>query len=212
MKKLFTLIIGLMAALGTQAQGFEFQFHGQSLAEGETVVIAAEEDIFGELSCETNNMMDPTDGLMLKRLGGIATNATATLQITHNSLEQAFLQWCMGGECTPLGSRTFLTKQFAVMSETQVQFDATGIQSEGYLMATLKVTVGLESHSVRILFVNGDIDVDGIKALPQVESAKGAVYDLSGSQIVNCKLSNCKLPGGIYIVNDGTHIRKTFIK
>ena len=159
MKKIVTLMIGLIATLTSWAQGFEFQYQGESLPDGATVIIAAEEDLLGDMSCETNNAMDPTNGLMLKLLRGTTASATATLEITYNSLNGAALQWCMGGECTPLRNQTSLTKQFTMEGSRLVQFDAIGINGEGYLTATLKVTIGLESHKVYIVFVNGDYDI-----------------------------------------------------
>ena len=36
----------------------------------------------------------------------------------------------------------------------------------------------------------------------------GAVYDLSGRKIVNCKSSNCKLPKGLYVINGKTVLVK----
>ena len=53
MKKIITLSFVLMAALSSWAQGFVFQYQGESLADGATVIIAAEEDLFGDMSCET---------------------------------------------------------------------------------------------------------------------------------------------------------------
>ena len=70
MKKISTLCMCLLASLVVQAQGFVFQYQGQNLPDGETVIIAAEEDIFGELSCETNDLLDPDSGLVLKLLRG----------------------------------------------------------------------------------------------------------------------------------------------
>lgn len=204
MKRFFTLCIGLMVTLFAGAQGFVFQYQGENLADDATVIIAAEEDIFGDLSCETNNAMNPTDGLMLKLLNSTSAGATATLQITSNTLNADMLQWCMGGDCTTLGSQTSLTKRFTVNGSAQVQFDAIAISSEGYLTATLKVTIGLESHQVNIMFVNGDYD--SIKALPQRRSGEGAVYDLTGKRVQGRPSS------GIYFVNDGKHIRKVAIK
>ena len=52
MKRIFTLCVGLMATLFAGAQGFVFQFQGENLADDATVIIAAEEDLFGDLSCE----------------------------------------------------------------------------------------------------------------------------------------------------------------
>lgn len=204
MKKIFTLCIGLMGVLSSWAQGFEFQYQGQGLADGATVIIAAEEDLFGDLSCETNSAMNPTDGLMMKLLSSTTATASATIEVTYNTLNANMLQWCMGGECTPMNGRTSLTKRFTVNGQTQVQFDAIGIANEGYLMATLKVIIGLESHTVKILFINGDYD--SIKAIDKIDNEKGILYDLNGRKVQG------RPSPGIYIVTDGTHTRKMAIK
>lgn len=206
MKKISTLCMCLLASLVAQAQGFVFQYQGQNLPDGETVIIAAEEDIFGELSCETNDLLDPDSGLVLKLLRGTSSPVTAVLQITHNSLNAASIQWCMGTECSSMNSLTSLTKRFTMGDSEGVQFDATGIGSEGYLEATLKVTIGLETHQVNIIFVNGDYD--GIKEVEKFKSSiveKGAIFDLLGRQV---KRSS----SGICIVKDGERIRKVLIK
>lgn len=208
-KKILTLCFGLMAALSSWAQGFVFQFHGESLADGETVIIAAEEDLFGDMSCETNNAMNPNDGLVLKLLNGASAPATATLEITSNSLNAYMLQWCMGGDCTTLGSQTSLTKRFTVNGSAQVQFDAIAIGSEGILTATLKVTVGLESHKVYIVFVNGDYD--SIKTIDDGQlTMDNGIYDLNGRRI--SAEGNPLLKKGMYIVSDGKSVRKIAIK
>ena len=208
-KKILTLCFGLMAALSSWAQGFVFQFHGESLADGATVVIAAEEDFFGDMSCETNNAVNPNDGLMLMLLNGTSASATATLEITHNSLNGAALQWCMGGECTPLRNQTSLTKQFTMGSSRMVQFDAIGINGDGYLTATLKVTIGLESHKVNIVFVNGDYD--SIKTIDDGQlTMDNGIYDLNGRRI--SAEGNPLLKKGMYIVSDGKSVRKIAIK
>ena len=196
--------MSLLAGLAMQAQGFVFQYQGQNLADGETVIIAAEEDMFGDLSCETNNAMNPNDGLVMKLLGIASVNASATIQITHNTLDAGMLQWCMGGQCTPFNNKTSLTKTFKVEGSERVQFDAIGITGEGYLQANLKVTVGLESHQVNIIFANGDID--GIKSLSQSRSGKEVLFDLRGRQVQG------KPTSGIYILADGVCSRKVVIK
>lgn len=204
MKKLFTLCVGLLSVLPILAQGFVFQFEGQNLNNDETVIIVAEEDLFGDLSCETNSMMDPSNGLVLKLLKSAIANASATLQITHNSLTAESMQWCMGGECTPLGNQASLTKRFTVAGSETVQFDATNISGEGYLLATLKATVGLESRQVNIVFVNGDYD--GIPTLSQKENGKEAVYDLHGRKVQG------KPSAGMYIIADRKRVRKVAVK
>ena len=205
MKKIFTLCFGLMITLSSWAQGFEFQYQGESLADGETVIIAAEEDIFGDLTCETNSTMNPSDeGLVMKLLRGTTAIVNATLQITYNTLDADVLQWCMGGNCQAF--QASLTKQFTMGNSEKVQFDAIGISNEGYLTATLKATVGLESHQVIIMFVNGDYT--GIKEIEKYKSSEpqNGVYDLLGRQVQG------RTSSGLYIVTDGKHIRKVAIK
>ena len=207
MKKFFTLCMCLLAGLAVQAQGFVFQYQGENLEEGDTIMIAAEEDMFGDLSCETNNPENPNEGLVLKLLRGTTASATATLQIIINDLNATTLQWCMGGACTQLGSQTSLTKQFTLEGSRQVQFDAVDIKSEGYLSATLKVTIGLESHQVVILFVNGDYT--GIKEIKNEElkiKNEETVYDIQGRRVQGRPSS------GVYIVKEGGHIRKVAAK
>lgn len=195
MRKITTLIVALVAVLSLQAQGFVFQFQGEDLTDGETVVITAQEDLFGDLSCETSS-------LVLTLLRGTTATVTATLEVTSNSLNATALQWCMGGNCQTF--ETSLTKRFAMGFSEQVQFDAIGIQSEGYLKATLRATIGIESHQVNILFVNGD--VDGIKPLSQRRDGARAVYDLRGRRVQG------RLPVGMYIVTEGERVRKIAIK
>ena len=203
MKKILTLCMCLLASLAVQAQGFVFQYQGEDLAYDATVVIAAEEDLFGDLTCETNSTMNPSDeGLVLKLLKGTTASVTATLQITENTLNAQLLQWCMGGNCQTF--QTSLTKQFTMGSSEKVQFDAIGISSEGYLLATLKVTIGLETHQVNIIFVNGDYD--GIKEVRSEEMVNGKCFDLLGRQMQGGASS------GICIVKNGERIRKVLIK
>lgn len=176
MKHFFTLCVCLLASLVVQAQGFVFQYQGENLADDATVVIAAEEDLFGDLSCETNNVSNPTSGLMLKLLSGTSSSVTAIMQINHNSLNAASIQWCMGGECSSMNSLTTLTKRFMMIGSEGVQFDAIRIYGEGYLTATLKVTIGLETHRVNIIFVNGDYDGITINTYTLTYKVDGEVY------------------------------------
>lgn len=203
MKKIFTLMIGLMATLSSWAQGFVFQYHGENLEDGAEVIIAAEEDVFGEWSCMTNDELNPSDGLMLKLIWNTSASVRATLEVKHNSFDGAELQWCMGTGCQIL--RTSLTKQFTMGTSEAVHFDAVGINGEGFLTATLKVSIGLESHQVNIMFVNGDYD--GIHSPKSSREGKGVVYhDLLGRRVQG------RTSSGMYIVNDGEHLRKVIIK
>lgn len=204
MKKIFTLLIMMLVTVVATAQSFGFTFKGKTLSEGETVFIAAEEDLFSEMSCETNLPDNPTDGLMLVLNGMASANASAKIEITHNSLNPTVLQWCMGGECKPFNDATTLTKQFVVNGSTQVQFDATGVQSEGYLTAVLSVTIGLTTHKVNICFTNGD--TSGMEKILSSLSKKEKYYNTNGTRVAK------KNAHGVIIVSDGQTSRKVIKK
>lgn len=206
MKKFLLTTTALLFLLGiqAQAQSFEFRYQGQTLADGATVTIAAAENDFGELACETNPSSNPTNGLMLQLLNGFTSNVKATLQITYNSLNATVLQWCMGGECKPVnGSETF-TKTFMVEGGEQVHFDALNIQQKGYLLATLSATVGLETHQVTIQCTNGESA--GIGQLMSGDLRENKFFDLNGRSI-----GKPQAPG-VYVVSDGRHTKKAIIK
>ena len=99
-KKLLAIaIVFSLSAAAMMAQTFEFRYHGQSLAEGATVTIAAEEDEygFGEMWCETNPSSNPSNGLILQLLSGTTATGNATMTITENTLNPVQITWCMGG-------------------------------------------------------------------------------------------------------------------
>ena len=145
------------------AQKFEFQYHGESVADGVTVTIAAEEDDLGRLCCATNPSSNPNDGLVLKLLTGSTASGKAMLDIENNVLSPN-PQWCMGGECLVMYNEENATKNFSTTNGiVQVQFDAEDIQNQGALVATLSATIDDETHTVRILFTSVSASTNGQK-------------------------------------------------
>ena len=206
-RQLLLLAAFLFAGLSAFAQTFQFQYQGADLEDGAIVTRAAEENIFGELSCETNPSEDPNNGLVLKMQDLSAGNVKAELQIQNNGLGASMLQWCMGGACTMALNKTSLTKTFAPAGTVQVLFDATNIKGNGNLMATLTVTQNGQTRTVGILFTNED--ATSIKRpTPTLSKGEGVVYDLSG-RIVDSKIKNqkSKLGKGLYIINGKKVIR-----
>ena len=189
MKQILLLTAFLLASAAVSAQGLEFKYKGESLTDGATVTIAAEEDFFGELSCETNPSTAPQDGLVLSCPASFGGTVIATLQILSNTLNASVIQWCMGGECT-LVRQEQLSKTFDSKSSILVLFDATNITGEGALMAKLSVQLNGIARTVYIQFVNGD--ADGINSIKNEKiKDKSGVYDLSGRKInVQCSMFN----------------------
>ena len=193
---LFLIVMFLMSTPVIGAQSFEFRYHGESLADGATVTIQSEEDEwgFGEMACYTNPSSDPSNGLILKLLTGNTAEGNATMTIDENTFNPARILWCMGSTCMSFGYNTTLTKPFNVEEGIcLVQFDAEDIQDEGHLLATLTATIGSETHTVKIKFVNGDIvdvvpgDVNGDGRVTSVDVTALYNYLLNGddSNLVN---------------------------
>ena len=140
------------------SQTFEFRYHGESLADGATVTIYAVPDELGmgQLVCETNPSVNPDNGLVLKSLSGVWINGSANLTISENSLNASIIKWCMGGDCMLMNEIKELDKNFQSSNGiVQVQFDAEDISSEGDLKALLTASIGKETHTVNIHFING---------------------------------------------------------
>ena len=198
MKKFKLLTIALLSFISGNAQNLEFLYQGVTLKDGATVTIAAEENIFGEMSCETNPSTDSQNGLVLKCPAAFGGIVTANLQILSNTLNASTIQWCMGGECT-LVRKEQLTKSFSPGPNIQVLFDATNIIGDGSLMAKLSVQFNGNTRNVYIQFVSGEDETSIHK--PQFIVQNKDVFDLSGKCVDTRSFMsnlNCKK---LYIVN-----------
>ena len=188
------IVMLLMSIPVVGAQSFEFRYHGESLADGETVTIQAEEDEwgFGEMNCYTNPSSDPNNGLILKILSGSQNSGDATIKIEENTLFPERILWCMGGNCMQVLNPS-ITKPFTADNGIcQVQFDAEDIQSEGHLLATLSATIGSETHTVKIKFVYGeqpiipgDVNGDGHVSSVDVTALYNFLLNGDATDLVN---------------------------
>ena len=168
MKRMMMAAMLLIGMIPLMAQSFEFQYQSRSLDDGATVTITAEENVWGELACETNPSGNPTNGLMLKLLSGTSADVKAELQIEDNTWDNAFVQWCMGGACVPLTSGDYLSKDVTVNGLEQVQLDVSRISAKGHLLVKITVSKLSEKHSVYVKFtygeassLRGDLNNDG---------------------------------------------------
>lgn len=197
-KNLLSLVVMfLMSVPVVGAQTFEFRYHGESLADGATVTIAAEEDEwgFGEMGCYTNPSSNPNNGLILKLLSGTTAQGNATVTIDENTFNPMRILWCMGSTCVNLGNNTTYSKPFPVNNGIcLVQFDAEDIQSEGHLLATLTATIDNETHTVKIKFTNGeqqddpmpgDVNGDGTVTAADITALYDNLLNNDNTNIVN---------------------------
>lgn len=196
MKKqlLLSLAVLLFTVTTVTAQSFEFRYQGNTVPEGGTVTIAAVPDDFGfgEYWCESNPSSNPNNGLILKLLSGTTASGTANINIERNTLNPQTLKWCMGGECSLLNNKTTLDKNFSVSNgSVQVQFDAENCRSVGDLLATLTATIGIETHTVKILFTYGTSDINNVNGDTKQDNA---YFDLNGRRVYNPSK-------GVYVTN-----------
>lgn len=210
MKKLFTLTIMLILTVHVSAQKFDFKYKGEVLANGSTLSINAETDMFGELACETNPSAAPENGLIVAGKNGAYISGTAHLAILEHTFKAKTVQWCMGGSCESMKSVTELDKTFEG-SAVQTMFDAFTIRAEGYLLAKLDVTVSGETQSLYIEFSNGQHS--GVHSLQTTEECAN-VYDLSGRLVMANANASARqsLRPGIYTIKSGNKTRKVLIK
>ena len=210
MKKLFTLTIMLILAVHVSAQKIEFKYKGEVLANGSTLSINAETDMFGELACETNPSTAPENGLIISGKNGAYISGTAHLAILEHTFKAKTIQWCMGGLCEPMKSVNELDKTIEG-SNIQMMFDAFTIRAEGYLLAKLDVTVSGETQSLYIEFSNGQHS--GVHSLQATEE-RANVYDLSGRLVMANADASARqsLRPGIYTIKSGNKARKVIIK
>lgn len=198
-KLLYFVVMFLMSIPFVGAQTFEFRYHGESLADGATVTIQAEEDEwgFGEMGCYTNPSSDPNNGLILKILSGSQNSGNATLKIEENSLFPERILWCMGGNCMMVMNPS-ITKPFTAENGIcLVQFDAENIQSEGHLLATLTATIGSETHMVKIKFVYGeqpavpgDVNGDGAVTAADITALYSYLLNYDVTNLINGDQNN----------------------
>lgn len=212
MKKIFTLTMMLMliATMAIHAQKFEFKYKGEVLANGSTLSINAETDMFGELACETNPSTAPENGLIVAGKNGTYISGKAHLAILEHTFKAKTVQWCMGGSCETMKTVNELDKTFEG-SAVQVMFDSFTIRAEGYLLAKLDVTVSDETQSLYIEFSNGHHS--GVHSL-EANEENADVYDLSGRLIMANANASARqlLRPGIYTIKKGNKARKVLVK
>ena len=210
MKKIFTLSMVLLLAMQVAAQKFEFKYNGEVLADGSTLTINAETDMFGELACETNPSSGSAEGLVIAGKDGAYISGSAHMAILEHTFKAKTVQWCMGGSCELMKTVTELDKTFSDVS-VPVMFDAFTIRQEGYLLAQLDVTVGDDSQTLYIEFSNDQHA--GIGSMIATEGSAD-VYDLNGRRVLtNANAAERQmLKPGLYVVKSGDKTRKLIVK
>jgi hypothetical protein len=203
-------MLALAVQMMAYAQSFEFKYKGKVYANGSTVVINAETDMFGELACETNPASNPDDGLLIVGKDGAYISGSAHMTILEHTFKAKTVQWCMSESCVPMKNVAELDKTFEGTS-IRVLFDAFTIRQEGYLLAKLDVTVGGESQSLYIEFSNGQHS--GVSSMTATEVCAD-IYDLNGRLVLAGADAAARqgLRSGVYVVKAGNRSRKVSVR
>lgn len=183
MRRILTSLLFLMALAGVcQAQDSYFRFHDSRVDDQGSVTIFAEPDSFfpDEKNCMTNPPSGPKQGLVLVVDPNGSQSGTATLEILSNTLNATMIQWCMGGSCELMNTKTKLTKSFTAGEDglVQVDFDANNVTGEGALEARLTATVDGKTITVTILFQPDN--TTGLSGVIKSDEDDGKCYDLKG--------------------------------
>ena len=186
MKKFFTFVFAMIGMATTaSAQDFAYQFNGETLDDGSTVVIEAGLDFFGDPECNTNPY-DDNKRLTFKKLGStLSSKGSATITIEQNSLGSDNKQWCMGGNCMSFTSATF-TKDFDFSSSMvmdnniMIQYDIAPKQY-GEMLTKLVSTIGGTDYTVYIKFTY--TDPASVQGVEQNRVVAKAHYNAVGQQV-----------------------------
>ena len=217
MRKIYLSLFLSVVCVAANAQIAAFRFHGQLLEDNSLVVVEAEEDDFGELSCMTNPYSNPTNGLQFVNLTGGDLTGNSTLTITSNSFNSPRFQWCMGGMCMTFSELT-QTKAYTVLANSSINVDFDAYPSEyGELQAKLSALANFQTFSVQVKFVYSDpAHISGTET--DVNSPV-SVYNLSGDLVMKAadRSMLSLLQRGVYVyktttVDGKTEVRKVAIR
>ena len=180
MKKLFTSFALLCATFVTlQAQDCVFQYKNSPLEDGATVTIYPEEDVWGDMVCDTNPA-GSSDGLYLLNKTSHELTVDASIDIQTNTLGAENIQWCMGADCMNITgtSKSKTGIKLKANDKMMTKFDC-GVTKEGEMLTKLSVKSGSKTYTVNIRFVNGESHVAGVEA----SVVPVAYYTLDGRQV-----------------------------
>ena len=156
MKRIFTSLALLCIFFTLQAQECVFQYKNQDLADGATVTIYPEEDVFGDLVCDTNPA-GSSNGLYLLNKTTHDLTLNASISILTNTLGATDIQWCMGTDCMAI-TGVFKSKvdiKLKANEKMMTKFDC-GVSQEGEMLTKLEAIVNGKTYTVNIRFVNGN--------------------------------------------------------
>ena len=137
-------------------QIFTFADNGKSILNGETVTYAAEISESGIVGDCGTNIEANRDGLMIKAYESKTFEGTAKLEILSDGISPQKLTWSMGGTTESILGKTTIEKSFKTNNQGELKIGLTAgkLQSFGQFEARLTVTIGGQTESVNIVFLN----------------------------------------------------------
>lgn len=170
MKKIYTIMAAALVAVSASAQKFSVTWFGETVADGSTIAIQAEEDdLFGDGSfvfVEAKSNPTMATGMFFENLSGGALNVTIKATVLETSVTGSYgLQMCCGGNCQRANDG-LLTKAFNTATDVmsgdpahipfQYDLDFGEVGNYGAVKTKVEISAGGESMTFYVNFVYSD--------------------------------------------------------
>ena len=218
MKKIYTIMAAALVAVSASAQKFSVTWYGETVADGSTITIQAEEDdIYGDgtfVFVEAKTNPNLSTGMFLENPSGEALDITIKANVLEASVTGYSLQMCCGGMCQRAVDGA-ITKNFSATTKDvqtgnvkhipfQYDVDFGEVGNYGAVKTKVEISAGGESMTLYVNFgysedasvnnatANGFFHIfEGGVNYSFAKSAKRVlnVYSVDGKLLQNNKLS-----------------------
>lgn len=223
MKKLFTSLMILAAAVTASAQNFSVTVLGQPVQNGETVTCG----YLSEPSLLGGHDWDPEIF--------VVAGKSATYTVTATADAEVLVQFCSFGttQCEHLGATPLVRSQFLTPgTKAPTAIDIIGGSITQPVTARISVTDGTETITFDVKFINEEqAGIDEIGARQNLVTISGrtlkydingsadiTLYNISGRSVWSHRLSGTgainlsNIPAGVYVYRAGNSTGKILLR
>lgn len=178
MKKIYTLLSGLLLAGMATAQNFTVTYNGENVAENDVIDLYATEEDYGVVIVEAKSNPTSTTGLMLNNAKStpVEVKATGTVVSSSAELKSYSLQLCMGGTCIAASGGVVSKSVDLTGSSVPFQYDVIYGDGQG-VYGTVSTRMTLESGSQTLTFYVRFIYSDAASIGSTLQSGETFYYD-----------------------------------
>lgn len=211
MKKIFTLLLGCAALLTVQAQNFEVRYHGNRVADGDTVTFIPKKVDMGIAAfyeVETGEELSVVN-LTDEDLGG-----TCYAAVDDDKANGSQFQICMGGTCQGF-MQNKIEKSFMIAPSDSVgTMLGFRMGKEGTILVAIRLVILEEEFTVFVKGVRDDAQIAGVEGVNNVPANDTYdVFDLNGRLQQHAVSSVNTLNKGIYLLRNARgEVKKVMVK